>query len=280
MKKVISFSLCFLLLICGVVSSPLSVKAEEGNVYQTEEEKWRAQDSVPGLLDPDDCDTPAEYQEYMTRQHTFGDYVCRIVPDTKYFYKSGTAGYVIKIEKYVGKAKKLTIPKEIKGSLVVIIGKNSFSDCSSMTSIQIPETVTKIEKNAFKGCNATIKKASFLKKKSDGSYAAMAKISYTKNGKTKTASYASDKTTKITTTNKNKTIKKGKSTSIKTQIYISGKKKAGNLDTSILKFSSSNKKVATVSSKGKIKGLKKGKATITVRMRTCNKSYKIKVKVK
>ena len=45
-----------------------------------------------------------------------------------------------------------------------------------------------------------------------------------------------------------------------------------------VKYSSSNKKVASVSSKGVIKAKKKGKATITVK--TGKKTYKIKVTVK
>ena len=45
-----------------------------------------------------------------------------------------------------------------------------------------------------------------------------------------------------------------------------------------VKYSSSNKKVASVSSKGVIKAKKKGKATITVK--SGKKTYKIKVTVK
>lgn len=43
-------------------------------------------------------------------------------------------------------------------------------------------------------------------------------------------------------------------------------------------YSTSNKKVVTVSSKGEIKAVKKGKATITVK--AGKKSFKISVKVK
>ena len=45
-----------------------------------------------------------------------------------------------------------------------------------------------------------------------------------------------------------------------------------------MKYSSSNKKVVSVSSKGVIKAKKKGKATITVK--SGKKTYKIKVTVK
>jgi len=77
---------------------------------------------------------------------------------------------------------------------------------------------------------------------------------------------------KITVTTKSKTLKKGKSFKIK---YKLPKNTASNAIT----FKSSNKKVATVDAKGKVKALKKGKATITVQ--TFNKKKaKIKITVK
>jgi len=77
---------------------------------------------------------------------------------------------------------------------------------------------------------------------------------------------------KITVTTKSKTLKKGKTFKIK---YKLPKNTASNKIT----FKSSNKKVATVDAKGKVKALKKGKATITVQ--TFNKKKaKIKITVK
>lgn len=79
---------------------------------------------------------------------------------------------------------------------------------------------------------------------------------------------------KVTSVSVNKTkvtLKKGKSFQI-----VATKKYITALDK--VKYTTSNKKIATVSSKGKIKAKKKGKATITV---TCgSKSKKIKVTVK
>lgn len=57
-------------------------------------------------------------------------------------------------------------------------------------------------------------------------------------------------------------------------------KKGWKLKTDILSFTLSNPKVAKVTSKGKIKGLKRGKATITVQMKTSDVKCRIKVKVK
>lgn len=62
---------------------------------------------------------------------------------------------------------------------------------------------------------------------------------------------------KITLNAKKKTLKKGKSFQIKVKL-------PKNTASNSIKYKSSNKKVATVSVKGKVKAVKKGKATITV----------------
>jgi len=64
------------------------------------------------------------------------------------------------------------------------------------------------------------------------------------------------------------TVKKGKKATVKATAMPSSK----------VTFSSSNKKVATVTSKGVVKGIKKGKATITVKGN--GKKIKVKVTVK
>jgi uncharacterized protein YjdB len=64
------------------------------------------------------------------------------------------------------------------------------------------------------------------------------------------------------------TVKKGKTTTIK----------ATTLPTAKVTYTSSNKKVATVTGKGVVKGIKKGKATISVKAN--GKTVKVKVTVK
>ncbi|MCC8106710.1 MAG: Ig-like domain-containing protein [Clostridiales bacterium] len=96
-----------------------------------------------------------------------------------------------------------------------------------------------------------------------------------KSGKTQkikvTVQKSAVKTTKITVDSKKVSLKKGKTYTIKATI---------SPITSVQKvtYSSSNKKVATVSSKGKITAKKKGTATITVK--SGSKKVKIKVTVK
>ena len=80
---------------------------------------------------------------------------------------------------------------------------------------------------------------------------------------------------KITLNVKKKiTLKKGKKKTIKYTVY------PANAVNKKVKFKSSNKKVATVSSKGVIKAKKKGKATITITTVEGNVKAKIKVTVK
>lgn len=79
------------------------------------------------------------------------------------------------------------------------------------------------------------------------------------------------KVTNLTVNKTKVTLKKGKTFQLEvTKKYITSLYK--------VKYTSSNKKVATVSSKGKIKAKKKGKATITIKCQ--NKTKKVKVTVK
>ena len=159
----------------------------------------------------------------------------------------------------------------------------AFRKCKLLKKITIPDSVTFIETCAFEGCPAKLKKPSYLKKNKwelgGYEYRAIAAVKIPRKGKDKKVKYRASKITKITTLKKNIKLKKGKKKKIYTRIYVSKKKKQGYLDYSILKFTSSNKKVVKVSKYGNIKALKKGKATITVKLRTSGKSYRIKVRV-
>ena len=64
------------------------------------------------------------------------------------------------------------------------------------------------------------------------------------------------------------TIKKGKTTTIRSKAAPAGK----------VTYTSSNKKVAAVNSKGVVKGIKKGKATITVKCNGITKKFVVTVK--
>lgn len=82
--------------------------------------------------------------------------------------KNGDFKYVkylngIKITKYKGKAKKVTIPAKIAGKKVLAIGKLCFEYNENMTQVNIPDSVKKIGDFAFSDC-VNLKKVTLPKK--------------------------------------------------------------------------------------------------------------------
>lgn len=57
------------------------------------------------------------------------------------------------ITKYYGSEAKVSIPEEYRGKPVDTINALAFNAALSMTELYIPDTITKIEKNAFNACN-------------------------------------------------------------------------------------------------------------------------------
>lgn len=158
------------------------------------------------------------------------------------------------------------------GSNVTDILEYAFQDCTSLKTITLPDSVRSVDKDAFTGCKAKIVKASYLKKQKDGSY--VAKVNVGKKA------YKASNITKIAAAKKSYTVKKGKKVKLNTNVYVKNSKKGILSTTSILRFQSSNKKVLTVSKYGNMKGIKKGKATVTVRLKTGDILYTVKVTVK
>ena len=88
------------------------------------------------------------------------------------------------------------------------------------------------------------------------------------SGKLKATYKLTVKNPTFSLTKSSATIKKGKTTIIKSKAAPAGK----------VTYTSSNKKVATVTSKGVVKGIKKGKATITVKCNGITKKFVLTVK--
>lgn len=193
------------------------------------------------------------------------------------------------------KLNKVTITKGLR-----FINDYAFFECKALKEIKLPEGLQSIGAGVFYRTgikqltipgsvvkidvidkSIKLSKPSYLKKfKRDlGAIYYEARATIKASGK-KAVTYKASRITKIKAKTSKVTIQKGKTTKLQTRIYISKKLKKGYLDPEILKFTTSNKKVVKVSSKGTIKGLKKGKATVTVKLRTTGKTYKVNVKVK
>ena len=69
--------------------------------------------------------------------------------DFSYYIENGE----VVIERYHGSGGNVVIPNTIEGKPVTIIGQSAFEDCSSITGIKIPDSVTQIKKWSFSGCN-------------------------------------------------------------------------------------------------------------------------------
>ncbi len=133
---------------------------------------------------------------------------------------------------------------------VASIGAAAFGGCSSLTEITIPKTVTKIGKNTFAGCiNLTIKG---YKNSAAEVYAQYYGIHFS-------ALAEPEPTTEPTTSPPKKSTKSVYSQ--KQSMYVLFKGNVSGLGSNV-KYSSSNKSVASVTSKGVISAKKKGKAVI------------------
>ena len=176
-----------------------------------------------------------------------------------------TASFKVTVQKAAVKTTKITTTTK---SLTLAKGATYKKLASSIAVTP----VTSKEKVTYSSSNkkvATVSSKGVIKAKKAGT----AKITV-KSGKKKvvvTVKVTGVKTTKLSGVPAGKTVSKGKSFKIKA---IATPK---NTDEKIT-FKSSNKKVATVTSKGVVKGLKKGAATITVQSGSKKMTCKVTVK--
>lgn len=166
-----------------------------------------------------------------------------------------TASLTLKVQKKAVTTKKVTVASK---NIILAKGKNTL-----LHTVVTP--VTSLQKVTYKTSNKKVAAVS-SKGKITAKAAGKTKITVKSGSKKVTVTVTVPGITNVKTS---ASVKKGKTLTLKPKKYgISGK----------VTYTSSNPKVATVSSKGKIRGVKKGKATITVK--AGNYAVKCKVTVK
>lgn len=167
---------------------------------------------------------------------------------------------------YCKNLKSVTLSKSIKW-----IEQNNFAYCTNLETIVIPKSVTVVSSESFYKCNKL--RVVFY----DGSKKQWNKIykSTETNLLKATVAYNGAKSA-VGLNAKSLSVKKGKTAQIKGYVYY----KNGKVSSSV-KYKTSNSKVVTVNSKGKVTGKKKGTCYVTVSAKSNSKVYaKCKVVVK
>lgn len=101
--------------------------------------------TTPGKTEGSHCSVCGEIIKAQENIPAIGDWDYQVLDD-------GT----VEITGYAGSDKVVMIPDTIEGKKVSSIGDWAFSDCSSLTSIEIPSGVTSIGENAFDYCDELI----------------------------------------------------------------------------------------------------------------------------
>lgn len=167
---------------------------------------------------------------------------------------------------YCKNLKSVTLPKSIKW-----IEQNNFAYCTNLETIVIPKSVTVVSSESFYKCNKL--RVVFY----DGTKKQWAKVdkSTETNLLKATVAYNGAKSA-VGLNSKSLTVKKGKTAQLKGYVYYRNGKVSKNV-----KYKTSNSKVATINSNGKVTGKKKGTCYVTVSAKSNNKVYtKCKVVVK
>ena len=184
---------------------------------------------------------------------------------TVYLASTGEKSFKVTVQKTAVKTTKLTTTAK---ELTMVKG-STYKQLASTVTVA---PVTSKEKVTYSSSNkkvATVNAKGVITAKKAGT----AKITI-KSGKKKavvTVKVTGVKTTNLTGVPAAKTVSKGKTFKIK------AKATPKNTDEKIT-YTSSNKKIATVTSKGVVKGIRKGTATITVRSGSVVKTCEVTVK--
>ena len=187
--------------------------------------------------------------------------------------KAGTTVITVKLAS--GASAQVTVvvqKKAVATSSITVPSTVNLTTGEKLKLTPVVSPVTSLNKVSYTSTNkkvATVTKDGVITAKKSGTATIKVKSGKkTKNVKVKVAKKAPTGMTGVPAT---KTLKKGKSFTIKAKLTPSGAEAA-------IKFSSSNKKIATVNSKGKVTAKKAGTVTITVKAGNVTKTCVVTVK--
>lgn len=138
-------------LVCGIGALIVAILVVmlillNGKAENDKEEDERTSKKQEELLEeetpePEITEEPEETEEYVATP----------VEDFEYTEKDGE----VVITGYVGNEERVVIPAEIDGAPVTVIGEEAFSSCIHLKEVEIPNSVTTIEKWAFESSGLT-----------------------------------------------------------------------------------------------------------------------------
>ncbi len=122
-------------------ATPDEATPDEATPDEATPDEATPDEATPDEATPDEA-TPDEATPDEVGTESFGNYIYAILSD-------GTCA----IKKYQGAVEELTIPAEMNGYTVTIIGDKAFEGCDGFTAVTIPESVTYIGDEAFASCS-------------------------------------------------------------------------------------------------------------------------------
>lgn len=129
----------------------INIKDDAGNITSSIKVTWDKTQFVKGQIgDQILTATPADEE---SKALLGGNTVTMTVTVMPYTFEVDTVTGNYHITKYCGSEAKVSIPEEYRGKAIDTINTLAFSAATSITELYIPDTVTKIEKNAFNACN-------------------------------------------------------------------------------------------------------------------------------
>lgn len=129
----------------------INIKDDAGNITSSIKVTWDKTQFVKGQIGEQVLTaTPADEE---SKALLGGNTVTMTVTVMPYTFEVDTVTGNYHITKYCGSEAKVSIPEEYRGKPVDTINALAFNAALSMTELNIPDTVTKIEKNAFNACN-------------------------------------------------------------------------------------------------------------------------------